>query len=177
MSGTDGTEPGRADCYGHVREYALAAKARADRGGTQNYRDTHLIARLHLGLLDDAPVACAHCGVTDYHAALYAALNWPDIPVGRLRRGETGHMFSRAAETDYIPLCGPCHRRMDFPDRSGCPRRPRSRPPQADPEKLIAFGRARRPWNPDGVNTKYVSLPTDAHVIAYCRSRHWNPEA
>ncbi len=145
----NGTEPGRASCYSHVREYALAAKARADAGGTQNYKDTHLIARLHLGLLDDAPVACAHCGVTDYHARLYAALNWPDIPADRLLHSERGYRYSLAAETDYIPLCAKCHQRMDFPGWSGIPKR----------------------------EAPYLRPATETDVIALGRSRHWSPEA
>jgi hypothetical protein len=106
---------GHSDYYVSTRQNAIAAKARFTRRGAANAGDVHLIARLHLGLLDDAHVACQHCGVLDYRArsGLQAALNWPEVPAERLRQDAYGRIFSIAPETDYIRLCIPCHRRLD----------------------------------------------------------------
>jgi integrase len=92
----------------------LAVKVRAqvrDQGGARTYTQAHLVARLHLGLLDRAPVACRGCGKPGW--PLNAALNWPEVPAERLRADYRDSIFSVAPESDYIPLCNGCHRRVD----------------------------------------------------------------
>ena len=99
--------------YLSTRTDALSARARFIKRGDTNAGDAHLIARLHLGLLDDPPVHCAHCGEPDCRVNLQAALNWPAVPADRLRQDARGRIFSISPETDYLALCIPCHRRLD----------------------------------------------------------------
>jgi hypothetical protein len=78
-----------------------------------SYSDVHLIARLHLGLLDGPPVACRSCSITDAERVLVAAFNWPETPREFWRIDYAGRVYSIRPEVDYVRLCGKCHRRMD----------------------------------------------------------------
>jgi len=98
---------------------ALNARAQVRvQGEARTYHQAHLVARLGLGLLGAVPVACQECGA-DFEVSgvarlqIHAALNWPEVPGERLRTNYAGKVFSIAPETDYIPLCHSCHRRMD----------------------------------------------------------------
>jgi hypothetical protein len=98
----------------HALRDAKRALARVrERGEAKEYGEAHLVARLHLGLLDPLPVACVGCGVTDWEVTLQAALDWEHAPPARLRTGARGEIFSAQPELDYNPMCIPCHKRRD----------------------------------------------------------------
>ena len=106
-------DEGRTGYYYSIRKTAVATEAKLARRGEVGYGDIHLIARLRLGLLDDPPVACAGCGVTDCHARLQAALNWPAVPDDRLRECSYSGSIYSASPDDYLALCSACHSSLD----------------------------------------------------------------
>lgn len=106
-------DTGRSDYYSAARSAAQAAESRLTRRGEVGYTDVHLIARLRLGMLEDAHATCNGCGILDRDASLQAALNWPAVPDSRLRECKYSGLVYSVSPDDYLALCLSCHRRLD----------------------------------------------------------------